>query len=536
MPPRTPGNLNEMGASLRSQWQAFQPGQRRTVIALGVLALAGIVVWASLTARGPAMAPLFTNLAPADGAAIVTVLDRIKVPYKLADNGQTILVPAAQVDRVRLQLAGQGLPNHGTVGLSSVLNLPFGATDFTRQVAYQNGLQGELEQTIDQIAGVSSSAVQVVLPQTPTFGGQGTPASAAVLVNLQPGVTLNQNQVGGIVHLVASSVQGLSPANVTVVDQTGQILWSQGAATATGGDVASGIAGQAQNNLQVEQQVDQQLQQSLQQLLAQVFGPGNVITQVNAQLNFNSGTQDQTLFQPAGSSPAVVQSMQELKQTVVGGQASGVTPGTAANSFPTYASNGTAGSTSSTSDQLTQNFDVSQQTQHTVIAPGAISRLSVAVVVNATLTPAQQALVKSTVQAAVGADSTRQDQITVVGMPFNHALLNNLSKQPSPAARAGVPLPLAAGAGAVLLLLLVGALVMRRRPAAPEVEELGGGGPGDAALVTNLARDAMKEPVDDPLGLALASAQTQRDRMQAALGQRPEDVARVIRVWLAQDD
>jgi flagellar M-ring protein FliF len=523
------GQLAELAASLRRQWQALQPGQRRAVLAAGGLALAGLVGWAVWSARGPAMAPLFTNLAPVDGAAIVAQLDRSKVPYRLADGGRTVLVPAASVDRLRLQFAGQGLPSHGAVGLSSVLNLPFGATDFTRQVAYQDALQGELEATIDQIDGVAGSRVQIVLPQPPSFGGSSSPPSAAVLLDLQPGVTLDSGQVRGIARLVASSVQGLTPDNVTVIDQTGRLLWAQGAAP--GGAGASGAAGQAQENLQVQQQFDRELQQGLQHLLEQVFGPGNVIAQVSADLSFTSGTVDRLLYQPPGSSPAVLQSMQELKQSVSGAAAQAAVPGTAANSFPTYPAVGAAGPTSSTSDQITQNFDVSQETQHTVIAPGSVSRLSVAVLVNGTLTPAQQSLVQAAVEAAVGADPNRRDQITVVGMPFNQSLLSSLRSQP-PARRSlgvpAVPLPVVFGAAALLVALALAAVVLRR-PATPPAPLPGV--PATAAVSPDGA-----EAGPDPLGLALAMARADRERAQGALRERPEDVARVIRVWLAQDE
>jgi len=237
-----PGSLN-MGAtwtSLRGQWQALAPARRRTVLGAFAAVAAGVLLLAFLAARGPAMAPLFTNLAPTDGAAIVAQLSHDKVNFKLANNGQTILVPQAQVDRLRLEMAGLGLPKSGPVGLSSVLSLPFGATDFTRQVAYQNALQGELEQTINQIQGVQASRVQIVMPQQATFSGQSTPASAAVLVKLQPGISLTSGQVRGIAHLVAASVQGLLPGAVTVLDQNGQILWAQGT---TGQGVAGGAAG-----------------------------------------------------------------------------------------------------------------------------------------------------------------------------------------------------------------------------------------------------------------------------------------------------
>ncbi len=523
-------NLGATWTSLRGQWQALPPNGRRNILATAVAAVAGILLLAVLAARGPAMAALFTNLAPVDGAAIVTQLGRDKVPYKLANNGQTILVPQSQVDKLRLQMAGLGLPKSGSVGLSSVLSLPFGATDFTRQVAYQNALQGELEQTINQIGGVAGSRVQIVLPQQATFSGQSNPASAAVLVKLQPGITLSAGQVRGIANLVAASVQGLSPNAVTVLDQTGQILWAQGATgLGVGGGNANGPTGQAENQFQLQQQFDQTLQTNLQHLLQQVFGPGNVVTQVQAQLNFNSGTVDRTLFLPKGSGPAVVKSMQQLKQTVLGTPATGGVPGTASNSFPTYPA-GAGGKTSSTSNQLTQNFDISQETQHTVIAPGSVSRLSVAVVVNSPLNAAQLALVRATVQAAVGADPARQDQITVVGLPFNHSLVNALS-QPLPAR--ALPIPEIA-AGAALLLILLVLLLFRRRggqePAVPDEAALGG------ETLSSPAAFSVAGPGPDGLGSAIASAQAARERLNSSLRQRPEDVARVVRVWLEQSD
>lgn len=548
--PTVPLPGSETLASLRRQWRGLRARERQTVGVVGAAALAGVIVWGALAARGPAMAPLFTNLQPADAESIVTQLSANKIPYRLAANGQTILVPQADVARERLAMAAKGLPSQGTVGLSSVLNLPFGATDFTRQVAYQDGLQGELEQTIDDIRGVSSSRVQIVMPQQATFNGSATPASAAVLVNLQPGASLDASQITGIVNLVAASVQQLSPSDITVIDQTGQVLWSQGQfgpAAATASPVApavSGVAGQAQQNLQVQQQFDQQLEQRLQTLLDQVFGTGNVIAQVNAQLSFDSGTVNKQLFEPPGSSPAVVQSMQKLQQTVVGSNtsASATPAGTAGNSQPvtTYPAGGGGGS-SSTSNQLTEDFAVSQETDATTVAPGTISRLSVAVVVNSTLTAAQQQLVQQTVQSAVGYDAARQDQISVVGMPFNHSLLSQLQKQPAgPGAPGGrLPLPIVA-AGAVLAALLVAGvllLALRRGPGAAGADPyaLPDGLPGAAPLGGALAADSRGEE-GDPLGAALQTAQRSREKVEGALRQRPEDVARVIRAWLSNDE
>lgn len=526
MPPHTSNpTLADMVASLRRQWSGLQPGQRRTLVAAGAVAAVGLLTWAALAARPPAMAPLFTNLSPQDGAAIVSQLQHDHTPYRLADNGQTILVPRTQVDALRLQLAGQGLPSQGDVGLGAVLSLPFGATDFTRQVAYQQALQNELAATIQAVQGVRAARVQIVLPQSADFGGGGTPASAAVLVDLQPGVSLSPGQVAGITHLVASSVQGLDPSNVTVLDQSGQVLNG----LAAGGQGAAGLGGvaaQASDDLQVEQQFDDQLQQRLQRLLDQVFGPGNVVAQMQSQLSFDTGMVQRQLFSPRGS-PAVLASVQRLQQTVSGqgpGGAGGV-PGTTSNSFPPTYRSAASGAGTSSSRQVTENFDVSQENDTTTVAPGALSRLSVAVVVNSPLTSAQARLVRQTVEAAVGYDAARRDQISVVGLPFNRSLLQALSQQPVGTGRLNVVhtvLPLLAVA---VPLLAVIAYLWRRRPAVA----------GEAAAPA-LAAEGEADALDGAVAGALQAAHLARMRTEASLRERPEDVARVIRAWLAEDE
>ncbi len=526
--------LADTWTSLQAQWGRLQVGQRRTVIGAAVAVLAAVGVWAAVANRRPALVPLYTHVPAQSAAAIVARLHQAKVPYQLAANGATILVPKTEVAPMRLQMAAAGLPKSGTVGLGSVLSLPFGATSFTRHVAYLQGLQGELAATIDQLRGVRSSRVQIVLPRRSTFATSGGAASAAVLVRLQPGVSLAPGQVGAIAHLVASSVPGLQPQAVTVIDQHGTILWAQGGGNGSTGGVAGGPAALAQNDLAVRHRLDTQLQTGLVQLLDQVFGAGNVVAHVHAQMSFNSGTLDRTIFLPKGSGPAVVRSMQQLKQTVVGNGAAAAVPGTATNSFPTYTAGAGGGKTSSSSNQLTQNFDVGSETQRTIVAPGTVSRLSVAVVVNRKLTAAQLALVRSTVQSAVGASAARHDQITVVGMPFQQALLHSFSGAAAGAAAPALPQTAwiaAAVLGLLLLTVIVLLLLRRRREVEPGLD-----GSMSETLAPGLTLTRGVEGGSDPLAAALATAQAHRDRLQGTLRERPADVARVIRVWLAQDD
>ena len=528
------GGLTDTWSSIQLQWGRLQSGQRRTIVGAAVAVLAAVGIWAAVASRGPTLVPLYTHVPAQSAAAIVARLHQAKVPYQLAANGATILVPKRDVAPMRLQMAAAGLPKSGTVGLGSVLTLPFGATSFTRRVAYLQGLQGELAATIDQLRGVRSSRVQIVLPRRSTFASSAGAASAAVMVRLQPGISLAPGQVGAIAHLVASSVPGLQPRAVTVIDQHGTILWAQGSGSGAIGVAATGPAALAQSDLAVRHGLDAQVQTGLVRLLDQVFGPGNVVAHVHAQMSFNTGTVNRTIFLPKGAGPAVVRSMQQLKQTVVGTGAPAAVPGTATNSFPTYTAGAGGGKTSSSSNQLTQNFDIGSQTQHTIVAPGTVSRLSVAVVVNRKLTAAQLALVRSTVQAAVGASTARHDQITVVGMPFQQTLLHSLSGAAAGAAAPTLPQVawIAAAVLGVLLLVVILLLVLRRRR---EVDP-GLDGVASETLTPAFSVTGAAEGGADPLAAALATAQAHRNRLQGTLRERPADVARVIRVWLSQDD
>lgn len=518
----------ELLSSLRRQWSGMQPQQRRIVALVGAIVLVGLLVWVIVASRGPAMEPLFTSLNASDAESIVTQLQQQKVPYTLEDNGATILVPEKDVANLRLSLASQGLPAQGAVGLSSALDLPFGATTFTEQVAYQQAVQNELASTIRQIKGVQGARVQIVLPQTPTFSTQSTPASAGVLVQLAPGAELSASQVQGIVHLVASSVEGLSASGVTVLDQNGTVLASGGqvgGSAAAGSGTGAGLGGsaaaqQTQSNLAVQQQFDAQEEAGLDNMLAQVFGPGNVVTQVNAELNFNSGTESSTLFAPQGGSQSVLGSLQQQLQKSVGaGKPAGGVPGTASNSFPTYTTSTASSATSSTSSSLNETFDVSKEVTDTTIAPGAVSRLSVAVVVNKTLTPAEQQLVAATVSAAVGADPARQDQISVVGIPFNESLAKALT----PAVRRPTlvttrNLVYAAVALAILVLMTVLVVgVLRRQPEEVPLP------PPPAAPDLDVLDGALKNG-------------TSRSTLERSLRSHPSEVAQVVRAWLSEEE
>ena len=220
--------MENLRSSTQKLWRHLTWPQRLSIFGLSasvVAAIALLMMWANT----PTYTVLFSSLSTTDANAIVTSLQGSKTPYQLADGGTAVMVPQSMVDAERLQLAGQGLPQSGVVGyelIDKTSNSPFQADAQTQQLDRQRALEGELTRTIGQISGVSYARVHLVLPQTQLFSTQQADTTASVLLKFAPGASLTSDQIAGIQHLVSSSVQGLKPDAVTVVDGSGTILSS----------------------------------------------------------------------------------------------------------------------------------------------------------------------------------------------------------------------------------------------------------------------------------------------------------------------
>lgn len=271
--------------NLQRTFASFTAGQK-TVAIIGSLALvlAGVMVfrWAST----PAYAPLFTNLAPADASAVVEQLESSGTPYELADGGNTIMVPRETVYDTRIQLSGEGLPSQGSDGYSLLDGQSLSTSQFQEQTSYKRAIEGELEKTIEALDPVNTAVVHVALPQEELFESDTKPTTASVLVSTNPGSSLDTGQVQAVVHLVASSVEGLDPKQVTVTDSTGKVLSAAGDDAATLGDARA----------QQVESFEQDMQKSVQQVLDRVLGPGNSAVQITADLNFDKTTTQTTRY------------------------------------------------------------------------------------------------------------------------------------------------------------------------------------------------------------------------------------------------
>lgn len=419
---------------------------RQRVVALLAVAFAVAVLIASfLWTREAPYSVLFSNLSERDGGQIITALQAQNVPYKFSEGGGAILVPATQVHDVRLRLASQGLPKGGQVGFELMENLKLGATQFAEQIAYQRGLEGELSRTIQSLAAVRGARVHLAMPKQTSFLRDEQKPSASVLVGLHPGRVLDGAQVAGIVHLVSSSVPQLAPADVSVVDQDGNLISQQNDPRKN--------AGLDPSQIKFRHELEASYAKRIEALLAPVVGAANVRAQVTADVDFSQIDQVAETYKPNPVPQTAIRSQQTSESSNTTASAVGV-PGALTNQPPVPATaplttppapNTPGGAPAGTANanialsapvnfnkNATVNYEVDKTIRHTKGVPGTIRRLSVGVVVNQKkgpekdgkpgrpipMTKAELDQVTALAREAVGFSVERGDSVNVANVAF----------------------------------------------------------------------------------------------------------------------
>lgn len=427
--------------NFESIFQRFNdlPASRKFGMALALAATIAVFVGLSLWAGAPTYRILFSNLTEKDAGAVIATLQQMNVPYK-SEAGGAILVPADQVYDLRFKLASEGLPKGGAVGFE-LLDAPrFGMTQFQEQVAYQRALEGELARTIQALASVEQARVHLAIPKPSVFVRDQQKPSASVMVNLYSGRTLEPGQVSSIVHLVSSSVPELSPTNVTVVDQAGNLL--------TAKNQSATPQGLNSSQLDYLRDMEAYYAKRIEAIIAPIVGDGNVRSEVRADLDFSESESTSESFKPNPTPEnQSVRSQQSVADVNGGGnQAAGV-PGALTNQPPGPATaplanapaganagaatgpGGGAAGAGSSRRQNTTNFELDKTIRHTREPLGRIKRLSAAVVVNyraaqevdakpTPLSPDELTQINNLVREAMGFNQARGDTVNVVNAAF----------------------------------------------------------------------------------------------------------------------
>jgi flagellar M-ring protein FliF len=507
--PRQSANraMSKARDSFRRFSDGFTPGQKAVTLAAIVGFVAVVAIFASVSGT-PTYSPLFTNLTAQDAAAITAKLGASGVPYQLSDGGAAILVPAPDVNKERLAMAAAGLPSSGSgAGLSLLDKEGITTSNFTQQADYQRAIQDEIETTIDSIQGIEGTKVEIVLPSASAFAlGNAQTPSASVLVDLSPGASLTSGEVQAIMHLTASAVPNLTPANVTVVDSAGTLL----SATTAG----------AQATMSAANGYDASLEASLTSMLDQILGPGKAEVQVTATLSSatTKTTSHYLELNNAGAPVATPSSSNTTKTTYIG---TGAVPGGVLGTNTVATGTGNSNYAKTTIDN---SYATGEATTTTSQPPGAVSHLSVSVVVSALPKHTTLASLRAAVAAAAGIQPGRGDTLAVVSMPFSNSQAAQAAKAAKAAAAAKARaaldqlLKIAAVAVAILFALLV---IWRRSRARRE--------PAPVA--------ALPEPPPMPLSTtstAQLPAITVERPPDGTIEANPDEAARVLRSWLTE--
>jgi len=532
--------------SLRNFWQQLSTVQRIGLLA-GVGAVLGIGIWLLSLAFRPEMRVLFSGLEPQDAAAIVEKLKESGVPYELADDGRTIKVPAAQLYDTRLRLAAQGLPQKSTVGYELFDKATFGMSDFVQKLNYRRALEGELARTISTLDEVEHARVHIVIPERTLFEAEQKKPTASVILRLKDGRSLSRLNIEGIQHLVASSVEGLEPSAVTIVDQRGRLLSEL--------TPAGTLTGMTQAQYELQQRVDQYLTAKVQSLLDGVLGVGNSVVRVTAELDFTQLERTREDYDPERQ---VVRSEQNITET-------------------SSTADTTTGSASSTQRSNTiVNYEIPRTIERVTTAPGVIKRLTVAALINGTtrlvqengqwkrlyVPRTQEEMEKLTdiIKNAVGYDPARNDQVSVVNVQFD------TGEEPQPP-KAWYELPPEQWLRLLLIgiAMLLGLWALRNLlrspvvrphielvpeplapapaapplPMAPTPPQLPGEVAPEAELPP-LERKALEERIRQQLETAEITEEAifveeLRERIRDYVRQKPQEAARVVRLMLSEE-
>lgn len=426
----------------------------RQLLTLGVTAAAiALGLWLFFWTQKPTYTPLPGLDAKTAGEAR-DVLRSAQLPFKIDPTTGALSVPEDRLGEARMALAAGGIGAGQERGFAAMEgDQGFGTSQFVENARYQHALETELARTISNLRPVREARVHLAMPKPSAFTRNKDPASASVVLQLQSGASLEQGQVEAIVHLVSSSIPGLPAGNVTVVDQFGRLLSNP--------DPDSDAAISAK---QFERQRRQEavFVRRIQELLEPMTGPGRVRAEVSVDMDFSQTEQASEKY---GPDPAIVRSEQlsESGNIAAANPPQGV-PGSASNTPaaatatapPAPNAAATTAATAATQAATTQangngtrssvrNYEIDRTLTHTRQAPGRISRVTAAVLVDNLAgapgkngKPSERALnaqeiqrIQSLVQQAIGFDAQRGDAVTVVNSPF--------ARQPEAAVE---PLPL----------------------------------------------------------------------------------------------
>lgn len=535
------------------------PIVRQIAVMVGIAASVALGVAVVLWSQTPSYSPLYGNLPQKDAMEIAQALQAAGIEYKIDQSNGIVMVPSGDLQEARMKLAGQGLPQSGSVGFELMQeDTGFTTSRLVESARYQRAIEGELARSVMTLANVESARVHLATPKQSVFIRKRKYPSASVVVKLYPGRNLEKGQVEAITHLVAASVPELEASNVTVVDQRGNLLSSK---------KDSREMQLTSSQFEYTRGLEEHFKQRVEDILAPLVGRENLRAEVTADVDFTMTEQTQEYFNPDANA---LRSEQINEQQSRLGEVQGV-PGALSNQPPAagtapQVAAGTAagqegGTPLNTSKRATRNYELDKTVSHTRLPSNRLRRLSVAVVLNdryvagedgklqaVERTPEEISRISSLIKDAVGYNVQRGDSVQVINESFF------VPEAPEPLPE--VPLWEQAkfwdwvrqGGGWLLaLLLIVGVLrptmnrLMKQAEVSRRTDELavaaaGSGGMPDAHA--GMGGEEMGALGMDDGSLHLPGPRSYEKTLDAArnmISDDPKRVAQVVRKWISED-
>lgn len=543
-------DLAQLRERLASLNETYTRGQKALMLGAVLAVFAGVFVFTRLAGETD-YASLYTNLEPADAAAVTERLSEDGVPYRLADGGSTVQVPRSQLYDTRMQLSADGLAGGGAAGWSILDDQGITSSEFSQRVGFQRALEGELARTIRSIDGVESATVHLALPRDTAFALNDRDASASVLVRTRAGVNLDGGQVQAIVNLVASSIDRLEAGDITVADANGMVL-------AAPGQRSIDYAGNDMNMRQARA-FEEAVAREIQTMLTSVVGPGKAVVTVNADLDFDEQTVTRELYEDPevgedGDRVTLNQNSRNEEYTGPGNAATGILGPEG------EAMNAQGPPTEYTLDETNVVFGVNRTIEATNRAPGKVSRMSVAVLLDENAsTPAMIAQIEEVVAAGADIRPERGDALAVSRLPFDTSVTDQMAAdlaEAEEAAAADARMELYQTIALVVAILVVLALgyrsirkaakrrsetedkamraleQVREEQLAPTYVPIGEDGRAHADAALDMVQlDDLIGGVGTP-GSAVEPVPSVAVEVAEMIDNQPDEVAQLLRAWL----
>lgn len=511
------------------------PVSQQVGLLFGLALSIALGIWVVLWSKEPIYRPLFSNLSSTDSAEIVDVLQQNGFDYKVNKNNGTIMVDSNDIHDVRMKLAQDGLPRGNGKGYEIFSNSSsFNTSQFMENARYRHALETELSRTIARFNNIKTARVHLAIPRQSAFVRSKRKPKASVFIDVYSGQAVQKQSIASIANLVASSVPNLTSADVTVVDQNGQLLNEGNGNT---------MMSMTEKYFDYQKEIERNYAQKIQEILEPILGVGKVKAKVSANIDFTSSEQTREMYNPDLPALRSEQLMSEKRQ--VGKQSGGVVGATAnqpaqAGELQTQEATTQLAPNIGKNDfrtQATKNYELDKTISHTQQRPGRIERLTVAVLVDnkhvydaktgetkvIALTDKELNKIRSLVGDSIGLNIKRGDSLNVVNVEFNKPEPIEPLPEPSIFEQSWFWMLLKQSIGGLFVLLLVFGIL---RPAFNSLATT------NKKLVEATQEALTKQEVEKEVESPLDTPEARLSAVKTFAKSNPKGVAEVVKTWV----